>query len=212
MHRFAFYCAGALLALCSTAHATTFRFDSDPFAGTNVLTTPGRQVVGGEDFINFSIPTDTFSLESSVFGVAGPVNFVNATAPQLPATGANVIVLQSFDDDANPLTPFGAGNAANLIADKITSPGAGFFIYFNQGLDLPRLVYSTDLSDNSADLKILARMVNLTGDSGRNAVPTFSAANFAITTAVPEPSSFFVILAAGLVAGCLMWRRKRVHA
>ena len=212
MHRFAFYCAGALLALCSTAHATTFRFDSDPFAGTNVLTTPGRQVVGGEDFINFSISTDTFSLESSVFGVAGPVNFVNATAPQLPATGANVIVLQSFDDDANPLTPFGAGNAANLIADKITSPGAGFFIYFNQGLDLPRLVYSTDLSDNSADLKILARMVNLTGDSGRNAVPTFSAENFAITTAVPEPSSFFVILAAGLAAGCCIWRRKRVHA
>jgi hypothetical protein len=147
-----------------------------------------------------------------VFGVAGPVNFVNATAPQLPATGANVVVLQSFDDDANPLTPFGAGNAANLIADKITSPGAGFFIYFNQGLDLPRLVYSTDLSDNSADLKILARMVNLNGDSGRNAVPTFSAANFAITTAVPEPSSFFGLLAVGLVAGCCIWRRKHVHA
>jgi len=212
MHRFAFYCAGALLALCSTAHATTFHFDSDPFAGTNVLTTPGRQVVGNEDFINFSIPTDTFSLESSAFGVAGPVNFVNATAPLLPATGVNVVVLQSFDDDANPLTPFAAGNAANLIADKITSPGAGFFIYFNQGLDLPRLVYSTDLSDNSADLKILARMLNLTGDSGRNAVRTFSAANFAITTAVPEPSSFFTILAAGLVAGGAMWRRKRVQA
>jgi len=212
MHRFAFYCAGALLALCSTAHATTFRFDTDPFAGTNVLNTAGRQVVGNEDFINFSIPTDTFSLESSVFGVTGPLNFVNATAPLLPATGVNVVVLQSFDDDANPLTPFAAGNAANLIADKITSPGAGFFIYFNQGLDLPRLVYSTDLSDNSADLKILARMVNLTGDSGRNAVPTFSAANFALTTAVPEPSSFFGILAAGLAAGCCIWRRKPVHA
>ena len=213
MHRFAFYCAGALLALCSTAHATTFRFDTDPFAGTNVLNTAGRQVVGNEDFINFSIPTDTFSLESSVFGVTGPLNFVNATAPLLPTAGVNVVVLQTFDDDANPLTPFGAGNAANLIADKITSPGAGFFIYFNQGLDLPRLVYSTDLSDNSADLKILARMVNLTGDSGRNAVPTFSAANFALTTAVPEPSSFFgIILAAGLAAGCCIWRRKRVHA
>jgi hypothetical protein len=208
MHRFALYCAGALLTLCSTTYATTFQFDTDPFAGTNALNTPGRQVVGNEDFINFSIPTDTFSLESSVFGVAGPVNFVNATAPLLPATGVNVVVLQSFDDDANPLTPFGAGNAANLIADKITSPGAGFFIYFNQGLNLPRLVYSTDLSDNSADLKILARMLNLTGDAGRNAVPTFSEANFAISTAVPEPSSFFVILAVGLAAGCYLVRRR----
>ena len=34
--------------------------------------------------------------------------------------------------------------------------GPGFFIYFNSGLDLPRLVYSTDLSDNTADLKVLA--------------------------------------------------------
>lgn len=208
MHRFALYCAGALLTLCSTTYATTFQFDTDPFAGTNVLNTAGRQIVGNEVSINFSIPSDTFSLEASVFGVAGPVNFVNATAPLLPATGVNVVVLQSFDDDANPLTPFGAGNAANLIADKITSPGAGFFIYFNQGLDLPRLVYSTDLSDNSADLKILARMLNLNGDAGRNAVPTFSEANFAISTAAPEPSSFFVILAVGLAAGCYLVRRR----
>jgi len=214
MRRFTFYCIGsALLALCSTAHATTFRFDTDPFAGNNALTTPGRQVVGGEDFINFSIYTDTFSLESTVFGAGSSVNFVNAVAPNLPAGGVNVVVLQTFDDDANPLTPFAAGNAANLIANQITTPGPGFFIYFNQGLDLPRLVFSTDLSVNTADLKILARMLNLTGQGGRDAVPTFTAANFAMTTAVPEPSSFFVILTVG-IAGvcCYVLRRRRVHA
>jgi hypothetical protein len=214
MRRFTFYCIGlALVTLCSTAHASTFRFDTDPFAGTNVLTTPGRQVVGGENFINFSIPTDTFSLESTVFGVGSSVNLVNAVAPNVPAGGVNVIVLQTFDDDANPLTPFGAGNAANLIASQITTSGPGFFVYFNQGLDLPRLVFSTDLSDNGADLKILARMLNLTGQSGRDAIPTFTAANFAFTSTVPEPSSFFVILAVGIVGVCsYLLRGTRVHA
>jgi hypothetical protein len=137
---------------------------------------------------------------------------VNAASANLPAGGANVIVLQAFDDDANPLTPFAAGNAANLIASQITTSGPGFFVYFNQGLDLPRLVFSTDLSDNTADLKILARMLNLTGQDGRNAIPTFTAANFAITSAVPEPSSFFMILPLGIAgACCYILRRKRVH-
>ena len=117
MRHFTSYCIGAaLLVLSSAANASTFRFDTDPFAGTNVLNTPGRQIVGGEDFISFSIATDVFSLESTVFGVGGTVNFANGQANTLP-NGANIVVLQSFDDDNNPLTPFGAGNAANLIAN-----------------------------------------------------------------------------------------------
>jgi hypothetical protein len=204
----------ALFAMCSTARATTFRFDTDPFAGTNVLNTPGRQIVGGEDFISFSIPMDTFSLESTVFGVGDAVHFVNASATTIPTSGVNVVVLQTFDNDANPLTPFGAGNAADLIADRITTPGPGFFVYFNQSLDLPRLVYSTDLSDNNADLKILARMLNLNGADGRNAIPTFTAANFAITTAsnaVPEPSALPILMGLGLVGASCILRRKRVY-
>jgi len=216
MRRYTFCCIGvALLALCSTAHASVITFNTDPFAGTNVLNTPGRQIVGGESFLSFSILNDVFALDSATFGVTGPVNFVNALAPNIPASGVNVVVLQSFDDDANPLTPFGAGNAANLIANQITTPGAGFFVYFNQGLDLPRLVFSTDLSDNNADLKILARMLNLTGQTGRNAMPTFTAANFDITTTptpTPEPSTFSMIAIVGVVGGCFQFlRRKRVH-
>ena len=210
MHRSVVSCiVVALGALCFTANAATFRFDSDPFAGTTALTTPGRQVVAGESFISFSIPNDVFSLESTVFGVGGSVNFVNALASNLPSTGVNVVVLQTFDNDNNTGTPFAAGNAADLIADKINTPGPGFFIYFNQGLDLPRLVYSTDLSENTADLKILARMLNLTGQSGRDAVPTFTGANFAVTTTVPEPSSFLTFAAVGLI-GTFFHRLRKV--
>jgi hypothetical protein len=76
-------------------------------------------------------------------------------------------------------------------------------------------VYSTDLSDNNADLKILARMLNLNGADGRNAISTFTAADFAITTAntaVPEPSTLPILMGLGLVG--ISWpilRGKRVH-
>ncbi len=209
------HCIGVgLLALCSTAHATTFTFNSDPFAGTNVLNAPGRQIVAGEDFISFTPATDVFDLDSNVFGVGTTVNFVNALASAIPATGVNVVVLESFDNDANPQTPFGAGNAADLIASRVTTPGAGFFIYFNQALNLPRLVYSTDLSSTNADLKVLARMLNLTGAEGQNALPTFTAANFQFTasSAAPEPASFYLSAAGILGAVGIGLRRKRLAA
>jgi hypothetical protein len=211
MRRSIFYLAGfAFFALSSTAHASTFRFDTDPFAGTPALTTPGRQIIGGEDFISFSIQNDVFSLDPAAFGVSGPVHFVNAAAGQLPTSGVNVVVLESFDNDNNPATPFGAGQAADLIANQITTPGAGFFIYFNQGLDLPRLVFSPNLDDNTSDLKVLARMINLNGQNGRNAMPNFSANNFEITaTPVPEPSTLSLI-ALGVIGGARrLIKRKR---
>lgn len=199
-----------MLMFAASLNATVFRFDTDPFAGSTALTTPGRQVVTGESFITFDIAADIFSLESGVFGTGTTVNFVNDLAGNLPTSGVNIVVLQSFDNDSEPSTPFGAGNAANLIADQITTSGPGFFIYFNSGLDLPRLVFSTDLSDNTADLKILFRLTNLGGQPGRDAIPTISASNFEIT-AVPEPSSFaMVISAAGILfVGRNMRRRKR---
>jgi hypothetical protein len=203
MRRFAICVAAALLTLGASANATTFTFDTDPFAGSTALTTPGRQIVGGEAFINFSIATDVFALAPAVFGVGNQVLFANDLVANLPTGGVNVVVLQSLDNDANPATPFAAGNAANLIAAQITSPGPGFFIYFNQGLDLPRLVFSTDLDDNTADLKILFRMTNLLGQPGRDAVPTFTASNFAF---IPEPSTLLLITAAGALWG--LWLRR----
>ena len=193
--------ASAALVLSATSNATTFSFDTDPFADTSVRAIPGRQVVGGELFISFNIGVDVFAFDPAVFGVDNQVHFVNGAAGTLPSGGANIVVLETFDDDNNPLTPFGAGNAANLIAQQVSTPGAGFFVYFNQGLDLPRLVYSTDLDDPTADLKILARMLNLTGQGGRDALPAFSADNFAMiapTAQTPEPSSLLLMAAGAL--------------
>ena len=159
MRQLTFYCIGvALVALCPAAHATTFTFNTDPFAGTNVLNIPGRQIIGGEAFLSFSPAIDIVALDANVFGVGNTVHFANSRAEGLPATGVNVIVLEDFDNDANPATPFGASNAADLIASRVTTPGPGFFIYFNQSLNLPRLVYSTDLSSGNSDLKVLSRM------------------------------------------------------
>ena len=191
----------------SIGNADTFRFDTDPFAGSTALTTPGRQVVGGEDSITFDIASDIFSLESTVFNAGNQVLFANNVVGNLPTSGVNVIVLQTFDNDADLGTPFLAGNAANLIAGQITSPGAGFFIYFNSVLDLPRLVYSTDLDDNTADLKVLFRMTNLAGQGGRDLIPTFQESNFEITT-VPEPGTI-LLLSAGLI-GLAGYARKRL--
>jgi hypothetical protein len=198
--------AVGLLAVIA-AHRTsaaTFVFDTEPFAGTTALTTPGRQVVGGETFINaFDVATDVLVFDEAVFGI-GTLHFVNDVVGNLPASGVNMIVLQTFDDDANAGTPFGAGNAANLIATQITSPGAGFFIYFNSGLNLPRLVFSTDLNDNTADLQILARFVGFQNEPG--AMATFTDANVAISR-VPEPGTL-ALLVLGLAALCGAQRRR----
>ena len=193
----------AFLMFGAAAEAASISFFTDPFAGTTALSTPGRQIIGNELFVTFSVASDVFVLEPSVFGV-DPIVFANGLIGNIPTTGENVVVLQTTDDDANTGTPFGAGNAANLIADRITTSGPGFFIYFNSGLNLPRLVYSTDLGDPTADLKILARITNLSGNTA--SLATFTAANF---STVPEPSAFVMVTGGGALLAFSMLRRKR---
>ena len=190
------------LSMVTPARATIFIFDTDPFAGSTALTTPGRQVVGSESFIDFSISNDVFQLDPGFFAVGNQVNFVSALATNLPSGGANVIVLQD-----TPVA-LAAGSAADLIAAQITTDGAGFFVYFNTGLEAPRLVYSVNLNDNTADLKILARMQNLEEDS----LPQFTAANFLIeaVAAVPEPSSLFLMTTIGGLLIASVRRRRAV--
>jgi hypothetical protein len=203
-------CIAALVSFFSgVANATVFTFNTDPFAGSDALTTPGRQVVGGEPSITFDIAADVFAFDPAVFNVENQVLFANDVVANLPTSDVNIIVLLTTDNDSDPGTPFGAGNAANLIAAQITEPGAGFFIYFNSGLDLPRLVYSTDLDDNTADLKILARMTNLNGASGLALLPTFTESNFAMIASVPEPATFALLGIA--LAGLAFSRRKRAN-
>ena len=94
----------ALLTLSATTSATTFPFNTDPFAGSDAPTTPGRQIVGGESFISFDTATDVFALGSSVFGVGDEIHFTNDIVGKLPTGGVNVIVLETLDNDADPMT------------------------------------------------------------------------------------------------------------
>lgn len=193
-----------LAAFTATAPAAEIVFDTDPFAGSTALTTPGRQVVGNEVFLpTFDVNADRFVVDRNIFGVTG-LSFFNGLASAIPASGFNLIVLQTTDNDANAATPFGAGTAANLIASQITVDGAGFFIYHNSALGLNRLVFSTNLNDPTADLKILARIQSPTGNDAITALGTFSADDF---TAVPEPAT--VQLAAGALAVTLALVRRR---
>lgn len=196
-----FTIAALFLALGSTVRATVISFSTDPFAGSAALTTPGRQIVGGEPSINFNIATDVFVFSPSVFGISS-LHFANGEIGSLPTSGVNLIVLRTFDNDNNVGTPFGAGNAHALIAGHLTSPGPGFFIYFNQNLDLPRLVFATDLNDATGDLKILARFPNLSGPAGKAAMATITAANFA----VPDSGGALTLV---LAAGAMVLARFR---
>lgn len=135
MRSVAFGVAALLLASAATARATTFTFDTDPFAGSTALTTPGRQIVAGELFITFVPGSDRFVFDPAAFALnltdpfIPPVVFASDVAANLPTSGANFIVLREFP------VPLGAGGAADLIAARVTTPGAGFFIYFNSGLE-----------------------------------------------------------------------------
>ncbi len=192
----------------SSASAASINFFTDPFEGSTALTTPGRQVIANELFIPvFDILTDEFVFDPVIFGVSS-LSFVNDTIGNIPTSGVNTIVLRTFDDDANLGTPFGAGNAANLIAAQLVTPGAGFFIYFNQGLDLPRLVFSTNLDDNTSDLKVLARLQNLTGVNGQSQLANFEADNFRLQ-AVPEPGTLLLVSSAGAWLVRRRMRRKQ---
>jgi Ca2+-binding RTX toxin-like protein len=167
--------------LTGGAGADTFAFSGDPFDGADV-SAAGRQVIGNEDFItDFDFSQDKYQLDAADFKVDGDVKFVsldaNAPGAYIPS-GANVIVLRNSDDDNNPATAFNAGSAANQIANLVTEDGAGFFVYFNSGLQLNRLVYSTNLNDPTADLKIVSRQTDLTGQAAIDALAKFSASNF----------------------------------
>ena len=168
---------------------------------------PGRQIVGGELFTAFDIGADVFEFSTFVFGI-DQILFANDLVGNLPTSDVNVVVLQSLDNDGDPTTPFGAGNAASLIAAQITQPGPGFFIYFNSGLNLPRLVFSTDLSENTSDLKVLARLTDFSGQPG--VLPTFTEENFSVTQ-VPEPATLLLMTTGGALLVSRRLRSKRTR-
>ncbi len=181
--------------------ADTFAFSGDPFAGADV-SAPERQIVGNEDSVlDFEFEGDRYRLDAADFGIAGDVNFValDASAPgaAIPSS-ANVVVLLNTDNDNDPATPFLAGTAASQIANLVTEDGAGFFVYFNSNLQLSRLVFSTNLNDPTADLKVLSRQTDLTGQAGIDALADFSADNFVFQNRTLDTSGGQQIVSVGL--------------
>lgn len=199
-------------AVHTSAHAAPVLFSTDPFAGSTALSTPGRQIFAGQErtLPTFSVEQDSFIFDIGAFSAyaVSSLKFLNAPSNAIPGSGFNVIVLQDIDNDGAPATPFAAGTAANVIASRIDTDGAGFFIYKNSMLDVNRLVFSTNLNDANADLSVLARIASPTGQAAIDTLPRFTADNFVAT--VPEPSSL-ALIGAGLV-GVAGLRKRQAKA
>jgi hypothetical protein len=88
-------------------------------------------------------------------------------------------------------------------------------MFFDEDLSLPELIYSDDLASNQADLRVLARLINLFGQEGIDPLSGFSSANFASnssTSAVPEPASVGLLSGAiGIVAMVAVHKRNRAR-
>lgn len=138
-------------------------------AGRDVFVFDGDQLGNGPDEItDFSIRQDKFALDASDFDVEG-FRFVNAAVDDIDAD-ANVIVLQGGFANAGAAAAAIAGNDAIQAED-------GFFVYFNENLQINRLVYSEDLGEQGA-ISVLANLTNLNGDEALDALPSFGAENF----------------------------------
>ncbi len=199
-----------LAAAAPAAQAAAVVFDTAPFQGSNADPNDGiRTVFGGNErfLAGFDFAQDQFVFNPAAFGLVGPLAFASGLAASLPTSGADVIVLQSTDNDDNPATPFNAGSAATLIANALEVDGAGFFIYFNSVLAVNRLVFSTNLNSATADLAILARITAPTGADAIARLPGFTAANFA----VPAPATW-ALAGLGLIGIAGMRRRAALSA
>lgn len=178
---------------------------------------------------SFDIATERFLLDTQVFQINGPLVFANAVGgnPGLSGTAldnpgtfareANFIVLQNFDNNdtngfpANWDNSFNARRALEAIAANTDGDRAGFFMYWNEGLGVNRLAYTSNLNNGAASLQILFAQnsanllsntvdlrdgganVGLRGEANANfnLLSSFSASNVAV---VPEPSSLAFLL------------------
>lgn len=188
----------ALLLAPLAASATDTSFSTNPFAGSTANPDDGVRTIVSSQQLSlpvFNVHGDRFVFDTSAFALNGGLSFASGLSSSLPTSGANLIVIQ--DTSAS----FNAGQAANAIANALSTDGAGFFVYHNVLLGMNRLVYSTNLNLNTADLAVLARIETPFGGEALQALDGFNAGNFALTTAVPEPASVALLLAGlGVVA------------
>jgi len=119
-------------------------------------------------FLDFDVTRDKFVFDANDYGLrhisfcntkfgsgSGPQN--DDLSPEEPIGDCNVIVVQNSDNDDDETTGFGAGAAANLVADAIQAEGdntdsrAGLILYFNSRLALNRLFWSSDITKRTTD-------------------------------------------------------------
>ena len=167
--------------ITGNSESDLFTYAEDPFAGEDV-SSPERQIIQNEDFItDFNFAEDRYRFSTNDFDVSGNVKFTavdaNAEGASI-APGTNVVSLLNSNNAETPDAPFLAGTAANQIAELTSEDGAGFFVYSNSNLEQNRVVYSTNLNDADADLKVISRQTDLTGAEAIDALGDFSASNF----------------------------------
>ena len=167
--------------ITGNSESDLFTYAEDPFAGQDV-SSPERQIIQNEDFItDFNFAEDKYRFSTNDFDVSGDVKFTavdaNAEGASI-APGTNVVSLLNSNNAETPDAPFLAGAAVNQIAELTSEDGAGFFVYFNSNLEQNRVVYSTNLNDADADLKVISRQTDLIGQEAIAALGDFSASNF----------------------------------
>ncbi|MDT7838183.1 PEP-CTERM sorting domain-containing protein [Aquabacterium sp. OR-4] len=197
----------ALLLAPLAASATDTTFSTNPFAGSSANANDGIRTIVSSQQLSlpaFDVNSDRFVFDPSAFALGGGgLSFASGLSSSLPGSGANLIVVH--DTSAS----FNAGQAANAIANAVSTDGAGFFVYHNALLGLNRLVYSTNLNLNTADLAVLARIESPFGAQALQGLGSFTAGNFALTSAVPEPASLGLLL---MGLGVVLARRQRGSA
>lgn len=162
----------------------TYVFSGDPFNGTPVDTTDGERAI-----VNTPDSTPDFDPRRdnlvARFGIERPRTFVNGTLEELQAAAAsgvraNTVVIQGTGDaDIDDGDVFLAGTAATAIAKSgVAAPGPGVFVYWNSNLQINRLVYSSDLSDPTADISILLNVDTVTGEQALDVLPHYRADTF----------------------------------
>jgi Ca2+-binding RTX toxin-like protein len=155
-------------------------FGDQAFESAAVIPGDGiRQVENTPDILtDWTIGEDRFLFDAEVFGVTGNKK-VSVGAAEDIRSGANVIVITDTDNDGNAATAFNAAAAASLIAGNVDADGAGFFVYWNSALGINRLVYSENLNEATADLRVLGNINTLSGAEAIAALDDFSGRDFA---------------------------------
>lgn len=148
-------------------------------------------IVGGAPqtpVASFDLTSDIFSIVAETFGVSAPLSFQNILASGGNVSdSANVIVVQ------NTASTFNARTAVQTIAANTGADRPGFFVYFNTGLSIDRLVFAANLNDPNSVLQILAAIQSPTGADALSRLSQFSAANFRfVETPLPAAAPLFL--------------------